>query len=639
MKLRYLSLQDAPPLDKLAIPFWQETVLGRACAIRFVVGVNGSGKSRLLQALTQLFLILEQYPNTQLPFNVTLVYDLGSGGEKQTIFLNHQVQAGKTQFEWTAYEWITDIETHNWQNEDWQNLPTLIDNKKVIRNYDDSSGSNTEFLPSALIAYTSGGTANWKAIFTDTPNHFEIPELETIEERPLVWDVEAERQYLRVQGLNQAADDLTAVELETSNTTQQIGYFIDRQQLQSVICAVVLRQTATDFHAMSNKAEENILLKKWEEDIAEERVKSGFRHLLNEIGWLYPVTIGFKINFEPDNWIGSDKLILKKLFGAASRIVTEPEPSTERTLFFDVKNKEGDTLVVDALIQVFAEAEKTEITPFDIFKQLYRWRQLGILTNIVMAIKKRGVEDLILYDWLSDGEQLFIGRMALFHLMEGESDILALLDEPETHFNDVWKRRIVDVIDDSLQDMNNEIVITTHSSVALTDVFRVEVTRLEMLMNEGSISYRPNRVNTFGASPNIIMQDIFGAPESVGQRAMEFLDLILLLASHREEVHSIWNNDLDTKDLQQSLAIQKLVLHVKTAQATKELPHDYGDDSELAAYLVKILRSVKSHVQKISGEEAITVVLALKTLRDYIGEGFYQFEFRRRLRALEKLEQ
>ena len=71
MRLRYLSLRDAPPLQQLAIPFLQEAILGRQCAIRFVVGVNGSGKTRLLQALAQIFLALESAPNIRLPFFVT----------------------------------------------------------------------------------------------------------------------------------------------------------------------------------------------------------------------------------------------------------------------------------------------------------------------------------------------------------------------------------------------------------------------------------------------------------------------------------------------------------------------------------------------------------------------------------------
>jgi predicted ATPase len=42
-----------------------------------------------------------------------------------------------------------------------------------------------------------------------------------------------------------------------------------------------------------------------------------------------------------------------------------------------------------------------------------------------------------MFDELSDGEQVFLGRMALFYLMQGRDDALILLDEPESHFNDV----------------------------------------------------------------------------------------------------------------------------------------------------------------------------------------------------------
>ena len=56
MRLRYLHLQDLPPLQDVDIAFGHESLLGRALAIRFVVGVNGTGKTRLLQALTETFL-------------------------------------------------------------------------------------------------------------------------------------------------------------------------------------------------------------------------------------------------------------------------------------------------------------------------------------------------------------------------------------------------------------------------------------------------------------------------------------------------------------------------------------------------------------------------------------------------------
>ena len=92
-----------------------------------------------------------------------------------------------------------------------------------------------------------------------------------------------------------------------------------------------------------------------------------------------------------------------------------------------------------------------------------------------VAVRKADVDDILLFDELSDGEQVYLERMALFHLLEGESDALLLLDEPEVHFNDKWKREIVDIVDSVLRDRANDVLIATHSSITLTDVFNDEI--------------------------------------------------------------------------------------------------------------------------------------------------------------------
>ncbi|MEZ4885803.1 MAG: hypothetical protein R3E32_13800 [Chitinophagales bacterium] len=636
MRLRYLSLRDAPPLQDLAIPFWQEMVLGRACAIRFVVGVNGSGKSRLLQALAQIFLTIERFPSAELPFYVTLVYDLGKGEDKRTIFLQYQKKQEETD---SAELKLIRFKEGLPQDKkyDWENLLNEVSDIEFEK-FRGTASDREYFLPKAFIAYTSGVIPPWKRIFSPPLLTLSIPQLEEVEERPLNWEVGKERQYLREQGLVEAADNLTTYDINNQSEKNALsnGFLIDAEQLRLVVLAVTLMQAATDFKKMTNQAEEDILLKKWDDAIVENYLQSGFRPLLNEIGWRYPVTIGLKINFQPDDLMPSDRFKMQKIYKVASRVIGEPEPGNKRTVLFDLREKQGKHLVVDALIKAFKEDEK-EITSFDIFKTLYHWQQVGILEGVVIAMKKRGVKDLMLYDWLSDGEQLFLGRMAMFHLLKGEDDVLALLDEPETHFNDVWKRRIVDVIDDSLRDRHNEIVITTHSSIALTDVFRREVTRLKFEVEGGKAHFIENYIDTFGASPTVIMREIFGAPEGVGQRAAEFLDLILMLATKPKEVDAIWQQNISKKKLEKSVELNQLVIYIKEAQVNDQLPHDYGDDKELKAYLIKILISVKNYVEKVKQTDTVTVVDALLTLEDNIGEGYYQFEFRRRLRALQKL--
>jgi hypothetical protein len=47
----------------------------------------------------------------------------------------------------------------------------------------------------------------------------------------------------------------------------------------------------------------------------------------------------------------------------------------------------------------------------------------------------------------ADYEQMLLGRMSLLFLLRGRHSSMLMLDEPETHFNDSWKREIIDIVD------------------------------------------------------------------------------------------------------------------------------------------------------------------------------------------------
>ncbi len=181
-------------------------------------------------------------------------------------------------------------------------------------------------------------------------------------------------------------------------------------------------------------------------------------------------------------------------------MVRQPEPSDQQLVSFDlagiVHEEAGDRSAAAALAEHLVLGEAG---PYGIFDRLCTLHAEGRLLDATLTVKKRDAQDLLLYDWLSDGERVFLGRMALFHLLRGKDDALLLLDEPETHFNDVWKRRIVDIIDDSLRDDASEVVISTHSSIALSDVFDTEITLLRR--EDGSVAVVRTPMQTFGVSP------------------------------------------------------------------------------------------------------------------------------------------
>lgn len=526
MRLRYLHLENEAQLENITIPFGQDTVLGRNCAIRFIVGVNGSGKSRLLRALNQVFLALEQ--GQTLPFPVTLVYDLAWHPElkqerARTIFFHY---AGRgSEMVWRAHELAP------------QPISTFDDWDNYLQGYPEISTTEYSdqiafFLPQSILAYTSGLVRDWETLFAPAHSIFEVENEDLADERPSEWNVQKQISHLQTTDPDQAKRLMDAQEkldperysLISSET--QAGFFVSSPTLRLAVCAISLYQALKDFRDTPTETDEQVFKQRVQEALASQKPQTGLRGLLDEIGWLWPVTLTLK--FDPSEVeLGRLRLwesITERLQNMSTVRIKAPEPGQTQSLIFDLRSPlseriSRDTSTLAELFDAFRPENSSEaVTAFTIFRLLYQWQRAGYLQELTMTLHKEGIEDLMLYDWLSDGEQLFLGRMALFHLLQDEQDALIILDEPETHFNDVWKRRIVDIIDDSLRDQHHEVIISTHSSIALTDVFDTEIT----LLKNGDRS--PIAIPTFGASPSQLMIYIFDAPDSMGQRAMEFLD-------------------------------------------------------------------------------------------------------------------
>ena len=124
MRLRYLHLPDLPPLCDAKITFGHEAILGHNLAIHFIAGVNGTGKTRLLQSLAETFLSLAR--ETLPPFDITLAYDLEEDDARRTV-LFHKPQGAASQaclIEFAGPLGIT--ETAEWEalaNLDWAAAP------------------------------------------------------------------------------------------------------------------------------------------------------------------------------------------------------------------------------------------------------------------------------------------------------------------------------------------------------------------------------------------------------------------------------------------------------------------------------------------------------------------------------------
>lgn len=133
----------------------------------------------------------------------------------------------------------------------------------------------------------------------------------------------------------------------------------------------------------------------------------------------------------------------------------------------------------------------------------------------LFRLKKNGSTDRMLLKAFSDGEHQFLHTMGICLLL-GDKSTLMLLDEPETHFNPEWRSEFVSLLKQSLNKsgvnhLMRDILITSHSPFIISDCFPDKV----IVFQKGKKPEMPN-FNTFGTSIGIITSKIFNSNQTIG---------------------------------------------------------------------------------------------------------------------------
>ncbi|MUF05948.1 AAA family ATPase [Pseudomonas sp. CCM 7893] len=539
MRLRYLHLRNYPPISELRVRFASGSPLGRECAIRFVIGLNGSGKSNLLRAVAEVFLALadERLP----PFPVSLIYELGSRGEKghRTFLVDcfgRKSEASIWMREGFYWPDDTSVETFDAavtqiRAADMQDPETFSQHELepfvLPGTWPQSPGIA---MPSAVLAYTTGDIRPWRSVWgrnQDGESATEADSQEVADERPPGWTMELERAFSPAKD----DDSLEADGIEREGRINSAGrpILLDATLLKCALLAVVLPRSRLAVHYQN-----------------ESQQTDGFAKLLSNGGCDHLVTIAFRGRFLPKEWAQEIQDLSLKWWLCAGEVIAEPHPvEPRRTVIFDVGGQfDARTLPTQtgddeldicntqrqALLHLLGGESAT---PFKLFERLLALRDGELFEDVQLRMRRTPASDevssatasdvgVLRYEEMSDGEQMFLGRMALFHLLKGQQDALLLLDEPETHFNDKWKREIVDIIDDAIGDTANDVLISTHSAIVLSDVFNNEIVMVQKTP-EGS-TVRSVDEPTFATDPSALMMTVFGADDSIGKRAQEFIE-------------------------------------------------------------------------------------------------------------------
>ena len=145
-----------------------------------------------------------------------------------------------------------------------------------------------------------------------------------------------------------------------------------------------------------------------------------------------------------------------------------------------------------------------------------------------ILFKKNNTSEPVAYKQLSDGEHQLLHVMGTLMLMQ-ESDVLFILDEPETHFNPEWRSKMISLIMQNNGNNNNEqdYFITSHSPFIISDCKPNNVYIFNRQANKMTVeTAAQKRLNTFGASVNLLTEEVFNKNESIADYSLATLNEI-----------------------------------------------------------------------------------------------------------------
>jgi len=451
-------------------------------ALDFLAGVNGTGKTTVLHLLGRLFAWLEEQDHFSEA--IELAYALGTTADQQ--------QPRRVTVT-TIPERVGETDPGLWYRVDsgqWK--------KGKIRE---------DLLPRHVIIYTTGSEEEWD-------NALALEESDSGISGDNIDEQEEASAYLyELPGHQPDWEDYEEKPFELDLDRRIL--FIKSGHLPLVtLCGLIASRRA----ATSNR-----------EVLADVLASVGIESLSG---------FSLRIRAYPNLTHPAQLDIITRLQEAANRIVQQ---GSDRLLVFDMAQQPvqpGDSDADPSIFTLYS-------SPIELFQNLlalYEHRPYydPPLQEVNLFLRRIPYNDdddaadaedshsslpmLHLFDWLSDGEQSFLARMALFALFQ-EDDLLILLDEPEVHFNDVWKREIVNMLDSIMRGHASHALITTHSSIALSDVRSQDIL---VLRRDGAFATSEHSsqlpgIETFGADPSDILVHVFGTRSASGERGVRFI--------------------------------------------------------------------------------------------------------------------
>ncbi|PWD87444.1 AAA family ATPase [Ignatzschineria cameli] len=175
--------------------------------------------------------------------------------------------------------------------------------------------------------------------------------------------------------------------------------------------------------------------------------------------------------------------------------------------------------------------------------------------------------EVVGYDDLSDGEIQFATILAGIRIFSHDNrNVLFLLDEPETHLNPAWRTYYNEYLERAIvSSKNTQILMTTHSPFMISSLRKEQVYTFEK--KENNIEMHPSESETFGTSFDVLIKRYFGLKSSISQTAVTKIKEYLRDDSEEGKVKAKeWINKYLGDSVEKAYLLSKLRASNKTEE-------------------------------------------------------------------------
>jgi predicted ATPase len=507
------------------------------------IGLNGSGKSQLLELIAEIFAYLERKKRSdfktrkRLPFKFMIEFatgdfiDAGRGSTYRAELLDRD-----------------EVATQYLSGDIWWDQP-----------FDETP------LPEYVVGYASGLNENLqRAFLKNALQYFDIMVIRAARRKLLSGTVSEKtveeinldysRRHPHIFESSNAENHLS---LRESDTTIPSTIFLD-YDCNALLMASLALLSEVELRKLFPEIpfcypRKLVIRYDFRNTLVEEDAIRDIKQLMREVG---------------DNAV---KGLCKKSSDKMFEIYELDYLSADITIDFTVLNLKG------RLNSIYYE------DPLQFFQKLYKIQLLGVkhwqaadkknlrddafdgnvkkplktkLPLSVVELKLSNGQEEVDFDDLSDGEAQLIQVLGAARIFKNKNTLF-LLDEPETHLNPSWRtnfhRYLIHAMDDYDQ---AQVVLSTHSPFLISSLKKDNVFRFERSKSRTEMS--PVASETFGASFDVLIKKYFSLQSTISQTAVDEILVQLRDQTLTDEKRSQWLNKHVGESMEKAYLLRRL---------------------------------------------------------------------------------